>query len=205
VTYCPTEALQYKNRDYTVEELVGIALQDKDYYENSGGGVTLSGGEPMLQADFIAKLLKAFKEHGVHTAVDTAANVPFSEFEKVMAYTDLFLVDIKAMNPDVHRKYTGVRNDLILKNIQALSERGGQITIRMPIVKDVNDDLENVREAAEFLSGPKGIKDVQLLPYHNYGIYKGLSVGIQKKEFAPPQNLDDLVKEFEMHGIRAEV
>jgi len=205
VTYCPTEALQYKNKDYTAEELVTITLKDKAYYESSGGGVTVSGGEPMLQADFIAELFIALKEHGIHTAVDTAANVPFAEFKKVMPYTDLFLVDIKAMDPNIHKMYTGVKNDLILNNIESLSQAGKEMMIRMPILKGVNDDHNNIRKAAEFLSRQKCIRSVQLLPYHNYGIDKGASVGIERKEFEPPQNLNELVKEFSIFGINAEV
>ncbi len=205
VTCCPTESLQYRNKDYTVEELADIVLKDKAYYQSSGGGVTLSGGEPMLQADYILQLLKTLKEHGIHTAVDTAANVAFAEFKKVMPYTDLFLVDIKAMDPDVHKAYTGVKNDLILKNIERLSGAGQDIIIRMPVIKGVNDDVGGIRKAGEFLAKQKNIRCVQLLPYHSYGLYKGASVGIERRDFAPPENIEQLVGELCKFGIKAEV
>ena len=114
--YCPVDARKVCGKEYTVDEVFSEIIKDKSYYENSGGGVTFSGGECMLQIDFLAEILKKCKENGIHTAVDTAGHIPFESFKKILPYTDLFLYDIKIFDTQKHKQYVGVGNELILEN-----------------------------------------------------------------------------------------
>lgn len=163
---CLGEALTFFGREVTVDELLPLLLEDKEFYESSGGGVTLSGGECLVQADFCAELLKRLKEHGVHTAVDTCGFVSRETLDKVMPYTDVFLYDVKAMDEDVHIQCTGQSNRIILENLKYLDERGKTTQIRIPYVPEYNaDQMENIRA---FLSGLNHVDEVRVLGYHNY-------------------------------------
>ena len=140
-------------------------LADRAFYENSGGGVTLSGGECLLQADFCAALLARLKAEGVRTAVDTSGAVPRKALMKVLPYTDVFLYDLKAMEPTLHEKLTWRRNEDILENLRFLSESGARIEIRIPLVRGYNDG--DVPAMAEFLRGLRGVIRVRVLAYHD--------------------------------------
>lgn len=205
VIYCPAEAIQLKSSKYNPEDLVKLALRDKQYYDNSGGGVTLSGGEPMIHTDFVLEIFRELKLQGIHTAIDTAACVSYKEFEKVLPFTDLFLIDMKSMDSEIHKKYTGVKNELILSNIKALSKDGAKIMIRIPIIKGVNDSIENARQAAHFLSGLSNILGIKLMPYHTYGIEKGKSIGIEMPEFEAPDNLPELIAQYHQFDLNVKV
>ncbi len=150
----------------TVEELLPVLLEDKDFYATSGGGVTLSGGECLCQADFCAEFLKALKEKGINTAVDTCGFVPKESIDKVLLYTDTFLYDIKAIDEDVHIKCTGKSNKIILDNLKYIDSLGKKIEIRIPFVPEYNSN--QIKKIAEFLRTLKNIKAVKVLPYHNY-------------------------------------
>ncbi|MBQ4527973.1 MAG: glycyl-radical enzyme activating protein [Clostridia bacterium] len=163
---CLGNALTFYGKEMTVDELLTILLEDKEFYENSGGGVTLSGGECLMHPDFCTELLKALKERGINTAVDTCGFVSKEALDKVMPYTDIFLYDIKAFDEDVHIKCTGQSNKVILENIKYLDDCGKKIEIRIPYVPMFNDN--QIPEIAEFLSNFKNIKKVRVLPYHNY-------------------------------------
>ena len=141
-------------------------LKDKTLYETSGGGVTLSGGECLMQADFCAELLKELKALGIHTAVDTCGFVSRNALDKVIPYTDVFLYDIKAYDEDVHIKCTGVSNKQILENLCYLDSLGKNIEIRIPYVPDYNDG--QTEKIARFLAPLKSITKIRVLPYHNY-------------------------------------
>lgn len=173
---CLGEAKVLYGRDVTVAELLPVLLEDRVFYENSGGGVTLSGGECLCQADFSAVLLKHLKAEGIHTAVDTCGFVMREAIDKVMPYTDLFLYDIKAIDEDVHKKCTGQPNRLILENLRYIEACGKDVEIRIPYVPDYNDD--QMEKIAEFLAPFKHIKGVKVLPYHNYAgsKYKALNM-----------------------------
>ncbi|MHC1773359.1 MAG: glycyl-radical enzyme activating protein [Flexilinea sp.] len=205
VLYCPTEALRLGVKKYNTHELVKIALKDEQYFSNSGGGVTLSGGEPMIQPDFVLDFFRELRKHNIHTALDTAACVSYKEFEKVIPFTDLFLVDLKTMDSEIHKKYTGVGNELILNNIKTLSKDGAKIMIRMPIIKGVNDSVENARQAANFLSGLSNILEIRLMPYHTYGIEKGKSIGIEMTEFEAPDNLQEIIAQYHLFDLSVEI
>jgi pyruvate formate lyase activating enzyme len=152
-------------KEYTVEELLPILLKDKEFYDNSGGGVTLSGGECLLQADFCVELLKRLKENGVHTAVDTCGWVPKVALDKVLPYTDVFLYDVKAIDEGVHTACTGQGNRMVLDNLSYLNEKGAAVEIRIPFVPNFND--KEVGKIGAFLSRLGRVKKVRVLAYHN--------------------------------------
>lgn len=166
VENCFADALTLYGRDMTVEALLPILLEDREFYESSGGGVTLSGGECLVQADFCAQLLKALKEEGIHTAVDTCGFVSREALDKVIPYTDIFLYDLKAFDEDVHKRCTGQSNAPILKNLRYLASLGKKVEIRIPFVPGWNDD--QAEKIAAFLKPLDNIAAVRVLPYHNY-------------------------------------
>ena len=128
--FCPQDARDICGKEYTVDEVLKEVLKDKVFYETSGGGVTFSGGECMLQIEFLTKILKACKENGIHTAVDTAGHVPYERFEQILPYTDLFLYDVKCFDSEKHRQYAGVGNGLILENLKKLLAKSTPVWIR---------------------------------------------------------------------------
>ena len=182
--YCPAEARKICGREYTSDEVLAEVIKDKAFYDNSGGGVTFSGGECMLQLDFLREILEKCKSAGIHTAVDTAGNVPWKSFEKILPFTDLFLYDIKAFGAELHRKGTGVSNELILENLKNLSGRA-DIIVRIPVIGGYNDNDEEIRQIADFLKQIKIIK-AELLPYHAMGEHKYTALGRNTESFNVP-------------------
>ncbi len=172
--------------DYTEEELFEIINKDKVFYETSDGGVTFSGGEGMLYPDELEKILKRCKENKIHTAVDTAGCVPWGSFEKILPYTDLFLYDIKTLDSDVHKKYTGVGNELILENLKRLFEAEANVWIRIPVIPGVNDSEDDMLRIKKFLSSYKP-KKIELLPYHRLGENKYEALNMLAPSFDVPQ------------------
>ena len=195
---CYAGALIIAGQFMTVDEVMKEVLSDRIYYKNSNGGVTFSGGDPMTGVDFLLELLKASKDEGIHTAVDTAASVPWSTFEKVFPYVDLFLVDLKAATEETHRSLTGVGNGLILENLKKLSEAGARIFIRIPYIPGYNDmEFELM---ADILSRVK-VEHVELLAYHRLGEGKYKSLGMPVPEAKiPVPDKDDLAKAAEILG-----
>lgn len=163
---CLGSALKLYGKEYTVSELLPLLLEDRDFYENSGGGVTISGGECLLHADFCAELLRELKKEKIHTAVDTCGFVSRDAIDKVIPYTDVFLYDIKAIDEDVHIKCTGQSNKLILENLRYIDDCGKNIEIRIPYVPEYNSDQED--KIIQLLKRIKNITKVRVLPYHNY-------------------------------------
>lgn len=184
VKACFSKALTLHGREASVEELVAELLEDQDFYESSNGGVTLSGGECLVQADFCANLLKMLKEQGIHTAVDTCGFIARQNIEKVMPYTDLFLYDMKAFDEEAHRKCTGFSNQIIIENLKWINDCGKDIEIRIPYVPDYN--AGEIEKIAEFLSALPHIVRVKVLPYHNYAGSKYKSLEMKDTS---PQNL----------------
>ena len=174
---CLGEARVPYGREVTVDDLLPLLLEDKDFYEASGGGVTLSGGECLMQADFCAELLRRLKENGISTAVDTSGFVSRAALEKVLPYTDVFLYDLKAYNEQVHIRATGQSNKIILDNLLYLDALGKKIEIRIPYVPDYND--QEIEKIAAFLAPLRSIVRVRVLPYHNYAASKYKALGIQ--------------------------
>ncbi len=184
--YCPNDAREICGKDYTVDEVLREILKDKTFYKTSGGGVTFSGGECLLQIDFLEAILKECKRNGIHTAVDTAGNVPFVCFERILPYTDLFLYDIKCYDSEKHKKYTGTSNELILSNLKRLLQSGKAIWIRIPIIPDVTDNEEELLTIKAFLSSYGCPEKVELLPYHDMGEHKYAALGKMAQTFSVP-------------------
>ena len=174
---CMHDALKFYGKEYTTGELYKIVAADIDFYQQSGGGITCSGGEPLMQVDFLSAFLKKCKEAGVHTAVDTSGYAEWKAFEKVLEFTDIFYYDIKHMDPIRHKELTGVDNNLILNNLVKLSDTGASIEIRMPVIPGSNDDDVNIRQTAGFLKSIKGLTLVRPLPYHALSESKYTAIG----------------------------
>ncbi len=175
VKVCLGDALVAYGRVVTPEEILPKLMEDIDFFRNSGGGVTLSGGEPLLQAEFSAELLKLLKEKGVNTAVDTCLYAPRESLDAVLPYTDTFLVDVKAMDSSLHKELTGVENRKILDNIRYLDAKGKKMEIRIPYIPGLNDG--EMGAIASFLAELKNIVRVKVLPYHDYAVSKYESLG----------------------------
>ena len=187
---CPGEAATVAGRVVTVDEVLEEVGKDAVYYSRSGGGLTLSGGEPLAQPDFAFQLLQAYKtsEHGLHTTVDTCGNVPWSTFERILTYVDLFLYDVKHMDPEKHHRFTGVCNKLILENLERLADSAKKVIIRVPLIPECNDDEDNIRRTAEFARNLPKIERLDLLPYHRLGEpkYRRLAVDYSLQGCADP-------------------
>lgn len=169
VDSCYAEALTVVGKEVDTEYVMQAILTDLPYYVKSGGGVTFSGGESMLQIDFLEDILTKCRENGIHTAVDTAGNVPWSAFERITDVTDLFLFDVKAADNESHKKLTNAPNRLILSNLKRLADTVSKIHIRIPFVPGGNDDeIESIAD----LIAPLDVEVVQLLPYHQMGLAK---------------------------------
>ena len=173
---CPVNAIEVYGREYEADVLAQILLQDEAFFKNSGGGVTLSGGECLAQPDFCIALAKLLYERGISVYVDTCGYVKRETFEKIIPYTDKFLYDIKAIDATVHEKCTGRQNRLILDNLKYLCNKGCKIEIRYPLVKGYND-LE-CEDIAKLLSGLQGITKVKVLQYHSFSASRYEALGM---------------------------
>ena len=184
---CYPSALYICGKDYTVDELVARLLQDRRFYETSGGGVTISGGECLSQVDFVVEVLKRIKAEGIHTALDTTGFASWSTVEKVLPYVDLFLYDLKHMDSAKHEAVVGVPNGPILENAKKLAEAGAKMQIRIPVIPLFNNDDDNIRKTAEFcMELGDAVEVVQLLPYHNLGVTKYLRISDEPVAEATP-------------------
>lgn len=182
---CFNGAKEICGKEYTSDEILHEIMKDKSFYDNSCGGVTFSGGECMLLIDFLCEILQKCKENGIHTAVDTAGNVPWEYFVRIKEYTDLFLYDIKLFDSNKHTEFTGADNKAILDNLKHLFDAGANILIRIPIIGGVNDSLEEMRKTKEFLK-PFCPVEVELLPYHSMGMHKYDALNMKKHKFDVP-------------------
>lgn len=184
--YCQKEARRLCGKTYTVAALFEEITADRAFFDNTGGGVTFSGGECMLQIDFLAKVLRLCRESGIRTAVDTAGAVPWERFERVLPYADLFLYDMKCFTEETHIAGTGRSNREILKNLARLSECAAEkILVRVPIVPGFNADEAELRAMADFLRA-HGLAAVELLPYHGMGKVKAEALGVPFTPFEAP-------------------
>lgn len=184
--FCPHDAREICGKEYTADEVLREVIKDKTFYENSGGGVTFSGGECMLQIDFLEEILRKCKENGIHTAVDTAGYVPYERFERILPYIDLFLYDIKCFDREKHKQYTGVDNELILENFKKLSAAGKPLWVRIPIVPTVNAQSEEMLGIKDFLQTCGQPEKIELLPYHPMGEHKYSVLGMCVQKFDAP-------------------
>ncbi|MBP1041662.1 choline TMA-lyase-activating enzyme [Vagococcus sp. BWB3-3] len=172
---CPKKALSIAGEDRLISDLLAIAKEDLPFYQTSGGGVTLGGGEVATQPDFAANLLMECQTVGIHTAIETCGHAPLKSLLKIAEFCDLFLYDMKHIDPDKHLEYTGVRNERILENLMELIERRYQVKVRMPLMKGLNSDSETIRRTINFLMPFKdrsNFQGIDLLPYHKLGVNK---------------------------------
>ena len=181
--FCETEEIFGK--EYSVQELMNEIKKDQVFYDESGGGATFSGGEPLLQLKFLTEILKMCKNSGIHTAVDTSGYVGRNSFSKIYAYTDLFLFDLKLIDNQIHQKFTGVSNKLILDNLHYLTEKGEKVIIRIPLIPGITDTEKNLSELASHLMKLQNIKRIDLLPYNEISESK-------YKRFNKPSRLGNL-------------
>lgn len=206
VSTCPALCHESTGREATVDEVLIEIQKDIPFFDQSGGGVTFSGGEPLMQPQFLLDLLQACGRLGLHRAVDTSAHAPTHRVQEIAAHTELFLVDIKHMDPSIHRHYTGVDNALILRNIEMLSKEGAAIIIRIPLIDGFNTDETHLKRSAQFLASLHGIQRVDLLPLHTIarGKYKKLGKHVEPTILKPPsaETCDRSVSVFENMGLR---
>jgi pyruvate formate lyase activating enzyme len=187
---CPTKALHLSGQEMTMDEVLAEVEQDSSFYRESGGGITLSGGECAVQADFSAALLDEAHRRGINTAIETAGNVPWANYEKLLPYVDLMLHDHKLTDPERHKKWTGVSNARILENFKRAYETFPNIKFvaRTPLIPGVNDDEEHIRAVLAFIRPHPNVIDYELLPYHRYGESKYDFLGriYEMKDFDKP-------------------
>lgn len=189
---CLTNAIELCGKEMKSEEVIQTVLRDKPFYQQDGG-MTLSGGEPLLQFDFSLSLLKLSKEHDIQTAVETCGYAKKEKIIELSKYTDLFLFDLKAMDPDVHEKYTGVKNDLILDNLHLLNHLEKRIILRCPMIKGVNLTPDHVKKIFELSNELDFVESIEFEPYHPLGVNKARLLDI-----VPDYNSDVFLEKDEV-------
>ena len=180
---CPSDAIKAWGKEMTVDECMEIILKDRGYYEKSGGGVTVSGGDPVIQMDFVVELFRRCKEEKIQTCLESTFYAEWSTIEKVLPYTDIIISDIKHMDTNVHRKHTGRENHLILENLKKLADLNKEIILRIPVIPGVNDSDDNLEKTADFILNEMGgnVRTLQLLSFMRLGEEKYQSLGIPYK------------------------
>lgn len=205
VNVCPTSALVLKGKSMTVEQLVKELKKDAITFRRSGGGITISGGEPLVQARFVTELLKACKSQGWHTAMETTGYGNKEDIEKAFAYLDLALLDIKAMDREVHKQYTGIYNDLIIKNAVTISQITKTV-IRVPTIVGVNASEESYKSICKFIKTLHNVEAIHLLPYHSYGENKydlmGTEYKMKDEKTLTKEEIESLKEIVEDNGLK---
>ena len=199
VSLCPTDALYMFGTEMTAEEVLNEVERDASFYRSSGGGMTLSGGECLLQPDFCAALLEGAHDRGINTAIETAGNVPWASFEKVLPHLDIMIHDLKLTSPERHKKWIGAGNERILENFKKAYETFPDMRCiaRTPLIPGVNDDEEHIRAVLEFIRPHKNVIEYELLPYHRFGTgkYEFLGQVYELSDFTTPS--DESVQRFQ--------
>lgn len=207
VQACLPEARELVGKRMSVAQVMAEIDQDAVFYEQSGGGVTLSGGEVMAgNLDFVLELLRQCRNRGYSVFIDTSGYAPYANFQRVLEYVDAFLYDIKFMDPVKHRQYTGRSNRLILKNLVRLSRAGARLYIRLPLIEGINSCDGEIRAIIQFLQ-PLTVQGVYLLPYHDLGRHKAERLGLDSIPFAPPgeERLEEIKAMFEENGYKTKI
>lgn len=206
---CYAEALVLHGRTVTVEEVLAEVEKDRPFYDNSGGGMTLSGGEPLCQIDFVEELLRQAKAAGLHNVVDTCGYVPWSHFERALRYTDLFLYDLKSTDTAEHMRSTSVDSALIIDNLRKLSVAGGMIQIRVPVVPGHNASVQAMEGIGALVGSLSPVPEVELLRYHRLGEGKYESLGLECPLHIDQPPSDELMQELrgtvEKYGVKCKV
>jgi pyruvate formate lyase activating enzyme len=209
VEACILQALKVYGKEMSVEEVFQEVLKDKSFYQGSGGGVTVSGGEPLLQADFVANLFQRCQNESIHTCLETCGYASSGSWERVLPYTNLILFDMKLINPAVHQEKTGKSNQNILNNLKFITGLGIPVIIRIPVIPGINDSKKDATETARYIAGFKGLLEVNLLPYHRFGEskYSMLDRQYSLSGLKPPESkaLEELINIFESFNLNCEV
>lgn len=206
---CFAEARETIGREMTTAEVMTEIERDLAFYDESGGGVTFSGGEPLLQRDFLLELLKSCREKQIHTAVDTSGFATWDTLERLRAYVDLFLYDVKVMDESRHREFTGVSNQLILANLVALAKRGHRLNLRVAIIPGLNDDDDNLCRTAKFAATLPHRPSVSILPYHHTAVdkYNRLHKAYALADIRPPsaERMAEIAGVFRNFGLAVKI
>lgn len=205
---CPTKAIEMSGRQITAEEVIEKIENERLFFEESGGGVTFSGGEPLMHADFLLPILKELGKRNIHRVIDTCGFANRNIVKKIATETDLFLFDLKLFDSDKHLKFTGQRNEVILENLKFLSKNGSKIIIRIPLIKGVNANTECITKMAKFISSLEGKKkNVNLLAYHDIAKmkYEKLGDSYNHEDLTTPSEIEieEFIKIFKIFGIEA--
>lgn len=202
VKNCPTQAIGIYGKEMPVDEIIDVVIKDKEYYENSGGGVTISGGEPMMQSEFSLKLAKRLKEEGIHVCMETSGFAKSEDFMKIDPYIDMFLFDYKATGEQLHKKLTGVSRSVIIDNLGQLIKRKKNVRLRCPIIPGYNLSKEHLRAIAHF--SKLGVSSVDIIPYHNMGIAKAKNIGsdmyLENVKVPTPEEVQEWIDYIEANG-----
>ena len=206
---CPAEAVEFIGKTMSVEDVVAEISKDTLFYDESSGGVTFSGGEPLMQPSFLMELLKACGDLDLHRAVDTCGYADTRTLLKIATHVELFLYDLKHMDPEKHYRYTGVSNEMILTNLKCLSRQGARIIIRLPVIPGINNDRENIERNGAFLSSLAGVNQVNILPYHCTAAAKyknlGLPYDVADIERPAPDDLESIVWQLEKYDLQVNI
>lgn len=209
VEACPNDAMRMMGAEMSVEDVFAEIERDMDYYRDSGGGVTLSGGEVLSQSEFALSLFRRCKDEGIHTCLDTSGHGDTEKLESLLPYVDLVYFDVKQLDPEVHRTVTGHSNELILRNLATVAASGIEMVVRVPVIPGVNDSDEAVRSMAERIASLAPAASVHLLPYHRLGSAKYAMLGREYPlgQLAPlsPDALDGASGIVEAYGMDCEV
>ncbi len=200
---CGFNALEIAGKEMSVQEVFNEVLKDKVFYDNSGGGLTLSGGEPLMQFEFAYELLRQAKMNGIHTCIETCGFAKTEDFLKIAKYTDVFLYDWKLSNDRLHKEYIGMSNRQILENLRAIDAANAKIILRCPIILDVNDTEEHFKGIANIANSLKNILAIEIEPYHSLGNskYKKLGKTEKSQTFRQPtqQQVEEWIAQIQKH------
>ena len=201
---CPSKALQICGEETTAEKVIDIVMRDKIFYDDSGGGITISGGEPLCQIDFTRTLFKTAKNSGINTILDTNGYWDWDEIKDILCYIDSFRYDLKHMDLSVHKEFTGASNHRILENLRKLSLNNQKIVVVLPLISDINDLNENITSAIKFLRALPVTPPVNILPYHDFYASKLEQLGKEYQKFksSPAARIERIKNRFQVEGIK---
>ena len=201
--------IKTEGRDVTVREVMDVVLRDRPYYYRSGGGLTLSGGESLLQPEFAVALLRTAKNNGINTAMESTGFADFDVIERFLPYLDLYLMDIKHINSAKHKEFIGRPNELVLENAKKIAQKAKQLIIRVPVIPTFNDTKEEIFDIADFASKLDNVKEIHLLPYHRLGAdkYKWLGRKYLMEDILPPgdEKMNELKLIAESTGLKCQI
>lgn len=209
VETCPSQALQVVGEEMVISQVIQEIEKDMVFYDESGGGATLSGGEPLMQPEFSQALLKSCKELKIHTTLDTCGYAQIDILSKMCEHVDLILYDLKVINDEKHVKHTGVSNRLILDNLKQLLKNGQHVLIRFPLIPGVNNNEQDIEELGVFVSSMDKVQELSILPYHKAGAEKLKRLTHSKNSFlvshSSPIEMDEIEKRLKSYGLKIRV